>query len=79
MPLECCLKNIRLLLLTNSYHPSTVIEWKVNMKYSYYKDKHDLGVYIISIKRELSQCMNVHHCPKWLLIEIEWFQFKDIL
>ena len=23
--------------------------------------------------------MNVEYCPKWLIIEIEWFQFEGIL
>ena len=60
------------------YHPSTVTEWKANMDKSSYKDKHDLGVYIPSVKSKLSQIMNVDDWPKWILNEIEWFQFKGI-
>ena len=44
-----------------------------------YEDNHDLGVYIRSVESKLAQSMNVDHWLRWLLNEIEWFQFKIIL
>ena len=61
------------------YYLSIVNEWKYNMYKADYKDKHDLGVYIPSLKRKSAWSMNVYHWPKWLINEIEWFQLKVIL
>ena len=38
--------------VNNMYYLSIVNEWKYNMYKSDYKDKHDLGVYIPSLKRK---------------------------
>ena len=65
--------------IENIYHPSIVDECKANMENEYYKDKHDLVVYMHYVNDELSRIMNVDHWPKLLLGEIDWFQFKGIL
>ena len=38
-----------------------------------------MGVYIHSENSELSQNMNVDHWTRWLINEIDWFQFQGIL
>ena len=38
-----------------------------------------MGVYIPSENSELALSMNVYHWPRWIIIEIEWFQFQGIL
>ena len=43
------------------------------------EDKHDMGVYITSEKRKWSESMDIYHWPKFLLNEIESFQFHGIL
>ena len=44
-----------------------------------YEEKKHLGVYIPSENRELTQIINVDYWTRWILNEIEWFQFKGIL
>ena len=61
------------------YHPSIVNEWKDNMERSSCEEKRDSCFYIPSKTSKFSQTMNADHWPKWLLNEIEWFQFQGIL
>ena len=65
--LEFCFNNIQLVLLT------TFIIHPLLMHGDLTYDKHDLGVYIPPEKSKL------YHRPRWLLNEIEWFQYQGIL
>ena len=49
------------------------------MDKSAYKQKHHKGVYLSSENRELYRSMNGYHFPKWILDEMMWFYFRDIL
>ena len=50
MPLELFFQQYTASAVDNIYHTSTVIEWKANTEKAAYKDDHDLGVYITSVK-----------------------------
>ena len=63
----------------NIYHPYIVNEWKANIYKVDYKYNCGMGVYVPSVKSELAQIINADYWPKWLIKDIEWFQFDVIL